>query len=129
QRSGDKRGSKVLVIDDDPVVREVLKACLQRLPVEVAVAQDGAEGLKIFQRNPSQFGLIVCDICMPKINGLEFYENVHQLDPHVPLIWMSGDPEAASEDALARFGPKRPLLLRKPLSLNAFTEAIRKYLS
>jgi len=128
-RSGHKRGSKVLVVDDDPIVREVLKTHLQWLPVEVAMAEDGAEGLKIFQKNMNQFGLIVCDISMPKMNGFEFYENVRKLDPEVPVVWISGDPEAAQEDALARFGPKRPQLLRKPFTLKALMETIRTHLA
>ncbi len=129
RRSGDKHGRKVLVIDDDPVVREVLKTHLQRLPVDVAVAHDGAEGMKIFQRNMGQFGLIISNVVMPKMNGIEFCEKVRKLDPAMPIVLMSGEPEGATEHDWAAFGAERPLLLRKPFTLKAFTEMIRTHLT
>jgi len=124
-----RHDSRILFVDEDPLVRDAVKTYLQRLPVEVTVARDGAEGLKMLQKGTRQFNLIVSDIPVPKMTELEFYESIRKLDPDVPMVWMCGDPEAAKEDALATYGPKRPLLIRKPFGLRALTEAIRKHLS
>jgi two-component system, cell cycle sensor histidine kinase and response regulator CckA len=128
QRSAVKRGSKVLLVDADPFVREVIKTGLQRLSVEVALAQDGADALKVFQRNMSQFGLIVSDISLPKMNGPELFEQVRKLDPDVPFVWLCGDP-AARDDLVARFGSKHPLVIEKPFTLKAFAEIVRTHLA
>ena len=66
-----ERTGKILLVEDDPLVREVVKACLQKFRKDVYVAQDGEEGLRIFKRYAADWSLVVSDITMPKMTGID----------------------------------------------------------
>lgn len=121
-------GTKVLLVEDDPMVREVIKACLQKSQLDVCIAQDGREGLKLFQKHSKDLALVVSDITMPKMNGIELYENIRKLDANIRVILVSGDPDTKLEEALAKLGAQRPPLIKKPFSLKEFNAAIRFHL-
>jgi nitrogen-specific signal transduction histidine kinase/CheY-like chemotaxis protein len=127
QRGSGRRGSKILIVDADPFVREAAKTCLQRLSLEVVLAQDAADALKLLQRNASQFGLIVSDLSLPRETGLEFYENVRKLDSDLPFVWLSGDP-AAKAEMIGKTGVKNPAVVEKPIALRTFAELLRNQL-
>lgn len=81
---------KILVIDDDKNIREDLKSSLELHNFEVVTALDGEDGLE--KLKTSDPDLIVCDILMPKINGLELLELVHKNDQliNIPFIFLTG---------------------------------------
>ncbi|MEW6158136.1 MAG: response regulator [Verrucomicrobiota bacterium] len=123
-----KQTRRVLLVEDDPFVREIVKNFLQRMSLEVYMAADGVEGLKLFQKLSHDLCLIVSDITMPQMDGIEFYRNVRKLDPAVRVLLISGDAEASREDALASLGSERPILLKKPFTMKQFTEIVRSQL-
>jgi len=78
----------ILVMDDEPEVREYLKNILERRGYLVFTAQDGEEGLeKIKQAN---IDIVLADIVMPKMDGLEFLRHVHDYDLRVEVIMITG---------------------------------------
>jgi CheY-like chemotaxis protein len=117
---------KILLVEDDPLVREVVKACLQKFRKDVYVAQDGEEGLKIFKRYAADWALVVSDITMPKMTGIELYRAIHQIDPEMRMILVSGDADGKYHDAFANEST-RPLLLKKPFTLKSFADIIREH--
>lgn len=80
--------SRILVVDDDPSVRLAIQTLLQHEGFEVAVAAGGRDGVEAVQR--SRFDVIVVDIFMPGMDGLETIRAFHQHAPAVPIIAMSG---------------------------------------
>jgi hypothetical protein len=117
---------KILLVEDDPLVREVVKACLQKFKKDVYVAQDGEEGLRIFKRYAADWALIVSDITMPKMTGIELYRAIHAIDPEMRMILVSGDADGKYHDAFANESI-RPLLLKKPFTLKSFADIIREH--
>lgn len=118
--------SKILLVEDDPLVREVVKACLQKFRRDVHVANDGEEGLRIFKKYAADFALVVSDITMPKMTGIEMYRAIHEIDPEMRVILVSGDADGKYHDAFAN-DSTRPLLLKKPFTLKSFADVVREH--
>ncbi|MGV3771911.1 MAG: response regulator, partial [Verrucomicrobiales bacterium] len=85
---------KILLVEDDPLVREVLRSSLQSHQKEVILAQNGEEGLHAFKKYLGNWDLIVTDVVMPKLNGIELFKAIRALDKEVSIIMVSGDPAA-----------------------------------
>jgi two-component system cell cycle sensor histidine kinase/response regulator CckA len=124
-----RNGSKILLVEDDPLVREVIKACLQKTKLEVCVGQDGEQGLRLFKKHMKDLALVVSDVTMPKMSGIELFAAIREIDPNMRIILVSGDAEGTREAALTKLGDERPLLIKKPFTLKSFNEVIRAYLA
>lgn len=115
---GRNRVPRVLVVDDDGNVREMLADLLEIWGYEVDVAVDGTEGVTRFGREP--YDLVLTDFRMPGASGLELVEAVRQADPTVGIIMLTASIEDL-EDQRRRFGFA---LLRKPLQIGDLRAAV-----
>ncbi len=120
---------KTLLVEDDPMVREVIKASLQKMNLDVFLATDGVEGLQLFKRHGHDLALVVSDITMPRMNGIELCRAIREQDPNLRIILVSGDLEVQHEMALSQLGGRRPLLVKKPFALKTFQQAVRESLA
>ena len=82
--------AKILIVDDDSAVQATIKLLLERAGHSVVAASDGRSGLEIFESG--EFDLLFLDIFMPGMDGLETMRRVHQQQPLVPIIVISGRP-------------------------------------
>jgi CheY-like chemotaxis protein len=80
--------ARILVIDDDRAVRMAVQMVLEREGLEVHVADDGWAGLKIIKAE--HFDLLIVDVFMPGMDGLETIRLVHEQRPELPIVVMSG---------------------------------------
>src|SRR3954466_705153 len=80
---------KLLIVDDDPVVTNVLQDLFRNDGVEVTVAANGAEGLERLKNG--HFDLLVTDVWMPKMTGLELLSEVNKLPDQPPVLVMTAD--------------------------------------
>jgi two-component system nitrogen regulation response regulator NtrX len=80
-------GASILIIDDEKAIRNVLKDILTVEGYKVEEASDGEEGLKKITGNVD---VVLCDIKMPKVDGIEFLEKASELNPELPVIMISG---------------------------------------
>jgi serine phosphatase RsbU (regulator of sigma subunit) len=78
----------ILVVDDEPQLRELIGSCLRAKGFEVREAQDGEDGLSCLSRQLPD--LLLCDVQMPRIGGLEVLKTVKQRYPRLPVIMISG---------------------------------------
>jgi len=102
-RDADFRGSgTVLVIDDEPSVRDVARAILERAGFEVLVAASGREGLERFRACADRIVAVLLDMTMPDLAGEEVFAELRSIRPDVPVILSSGYNE---QDATRRFAP------------------------
>jgi len=86
---GDKEHpARVLVMDDEPLVRELLQHLLTHAGHSVATASDGREGVRSFQQG--DFDLVITDLGMPMMGGLDAAIRIKQLNPAVPIILITG---------------------------------------
>ncbi len=93
--SGRPCNGRVLIMDDEPDIRKVVRLTLEKAGYEVMEADDGEQGIQEIQRdeNPILMDAIICDIRMPKINGVEAIQYFQTQYPRVPLIVMTGHPD------------------------------------
>ncbi len=89
------RGERILLIDDDPAVRDIFKALLENAGYRVLTVETGQAGLSEFGRNPTEFALVITDLMMPGMNGREVIAALRVLVPRLPILAISGlmDPE------------------------------------
>jgi CheY-like chemotaxis protein len=82
--------ARILIIDDDRAVQATIRLLLERAGHSVVVACDGRSGIAIFETG--DFDLLFLDIFMPGMDGFETMRAVHQQQPHIPIIVISGNP-------------------------------------
>ena len=120
--------ARILVIDDDEAIRQLLRAWLERSGYEVAEAANGAEGCEAFRKEPAD--LVVTDIIMPEKEGLETMVELRNEYPDVKIIAISGggieDAEHYLEGARLVGGALRTFT--KPLDRKEFIEAVKELL-
>lgn len=117
----------ILVIDDDALIRSILRDALEHAGHEVALAQDGLQGLKSFmQRKPE---LIITDIIMPEMDGIETILELRRLEPAVKIIAIS----AGSKRMASFLGPAKMLgaarTFAKPVEIPALLAAVSELLA
>jgi two-component system response regulator ResD len=103
---------RVLIVDDDQLIRNVIAEFLLRQGLEVGTAENGVEALKIF--NYQSFDLVITDIQMPYMDGLDLASEIRKKRPRIIIIMMSGDMQARAltEDVTDYF-------VTKPFQLEA----------
>src|SRR5678815_3737980 len=78
----------ILIIDDEKAIRKTLMEILSFEGYKIEEAADGEEGLKKFKEK--NYDLVLCDIKMPKLDGIEFLEKAKEVNVDVPVIIISG---------------------------------------
>jgi DNA-binding NtrC family response regulator len=112
--------ARVLVIDDDVAVRRVLEEALAGAGHEVALAGDGAAGLRAYA--DARPDVVIVDLVMPEKSGLELVVELRRADPRVKIIAISG---SASLEFLAGGGDVGVAkTLEKPFRLEAVIDAV-----
>lgn len=92
----------VLVVDDDSHLRLMMQVYLQQLGYPVLCAENGARGLAVYRENQTAIGIVLLDLSMPKMNGLELFYALQRLNPEVKCIMISGnEPSAGVKEALS----------------------------
>ena len=113
--------SKLLVIDDEKSIRNTLKEILEYEKHEVHDAADGMEGLK--KATETRYDLILCDIKMPGMDGIEVLEKLQELHPDLPVVMISG--HGNIETAVEAIKKGAFDFISKPLDLNRMLITIR----
>jgi len=81
---------RVLLADDNTELREMFRDFLHMLGYQVTTALDGHHALEIFQNEEQNFDLLISDIVMPRVGGIELVEMIRSKDQKLPVILMSG---------------------------------------
>ena len=118
---------RVLVIDDNDLVRKTLRRALEDADFEVVEAADGAEGISSYEAEP--FDVVVTDLVMPVKEGIETIIELRRTDPEVRIVAISGASRIAGHEYLnvaKKFGADR--VLPKPFRSKALLEVVRDLL-
>ena len=112
---------RILVVDDDPIIRKLLLEVLTNDGHQVEVAVNGLEGLKLARSEA--FQLVLMDVHMPIMNGLETLIEIRRLFPRTPVAMMDSYP-----DQLVREAESRGALtcVHKPFDLEEIREIIQR---
>ena len=100
----------VLVVDDEPTILRTASASLAGIGLRVIVAEDGHEGWEAFTKFQDEICLVLTDIVMPVMNGLELAERIREMRPDMKILLMSG----YSDKALEIEGRLNFAFIRKP---------------
>lgn len=107
ERNGDTAGGGgelILVVDDEMLVLDVMNKLLTRCGYRVLLAEDAAEALEHLLENGGEIGVIVTDIIMPDMNGLELLRRVKEIHPGLPAVAMSGNIDQEFLEKLEEIG-------------------------
>ncbi len=113
--------SKILVIDDERSIRNTLKDILEYEKYDVDLAEDGNKGIEKFRN--AEYDIILCDIKMPGIDGIEVLEKLTILNPDVPVVMISG--HGNIDTAVESLKKGAYDYIEKPLDLNRLLVTIR----
>jgi CheY-like chemotaxis protein len=114
----------VLVVDDQPDVCQFASVVLSDAGFSTQVAADGQEGLECFLKHQQEICLIVCDLVMPRMSGLEMLDRIVKIEPNAKFLLMSGFSNATLE-IQAR---ERLAFIGKPFLPRALIEKVRQVL-
>jgi signal transduction histidine kinase/ActR/RegA family two-component response regulator len=113
----------VLLVDDDPVIKELGKSLLEDLGYKVFIASDGDEAVKIYEEKGEEIALVIMDRVMPRVDGLESYKRLKKINPIVKVIISSGyaadEAKHLKESGVAGF-------LDKPYRMAQMANAVRE---
>ena len=113
--------SKILVIDDERSIRNTLKDILEYEKYEVDLAEDGKKGLEMVKQ--TEYDIILCDIKMPGMDGIEVLEQLSTLAPDSPVVMISG--HGNIDTAVESIKKGAYDFIEKPLDLNRLLITIR----
>lgn len=114
----------LLVVDDEPLIRENIGQFLERAGFHILLAEDGVEAFNLLKKGG--IDLVVSDVRMPKGDGIELLRNIQEkLNPRPPLIFVTGFSTLSVEDSL-KMGAKA--VFPKPLQRKELLVKIREIL-
>jgi len=122
-----QRGSEtILLVEDDPQLRQLSSSILAHCGYKVLVAGGPEEGLAICKQNHHDIRLLVTDVVMPRMNGRQLAERIQQVTPNVKVLYISG----YTSNAIVHYGVLDPGLwfLPKPFTLSALMAKVREVL-
>jgi CheY-like chemotaxis protein len=110
----------ILVVDDNPEIRRVVARALTDVRYAVLEAEDGAVALQILERGGVDIDLVLTDIRMPRLDGIELGRRIADRKWQVPVLYMTG----SQGDAVVAVEP----LLRKPFSMGTLVDIVDRAL-
>jgi PAS domain S-box-containing protein len=114
---------RILIIDDERMVRELAGKILQACGYEVVLAENGREGLDVFRREKETIDLVLLDLLMPVMGGRETFLTLRSLDEKVKILLTSGFKHDERVDEMARLGVRH--FIQKPFTLEKLAEAVK----
>ena len=129
---GQNLQSKVLLIDDEPLILELLKAAIEQIDCLPILKQSGLDGYQSYLDDKPD--LIITDLQMPGMNGFSLIEKIRSHDSSLPIIAISGDfpkEDTQRHDALHVFLEKMNIkgYLEKPVHITDIIDLVEMYLN
>jgi len=117
----------ILLVDDNALVRETCAEMLQSLGYKVSLARDGQEAVEIFYEHSDRFSLIIMDMIMPRLGGLDAAHKVRQKNTEVPIVFATAYDQSISIEDAKKFD--HAILISKPFHPHDLQEIITSFLS
>ena len=115
---------KILLVDDNAVVRDMLVDLVGSLGYAADAASGGAEALALFDQN--RYDIVLTDLLMPGMSGWEVLAAVRQRNPRIPVVIITGTAPTADDPRAAQAGVT---VLRKPVDVKALDDTIKEKLT
>ena len=119
-----EEGATILVVDDEPAVREVAKTMLEKAGFKVLLAADGEVGVKIYRERSHEICAVLLDLLMPRMNGELAFDEIRRINPEAQVVLCSGFSE---QEAVRRFTNKGLAgFLQKPFQMDIMISLLQK---
>ena len=118
------KGETILVVDDEDSVRGVARELLGSINYKVLEAGDGVSAIDIFKANRVDVGLVILDVVMPRMGGVQAAEVIRSISPDMPIIFATGYDQDSVLDDVA--GWDHIAVLSKPYRAVQISAEIRK---
>ena len=117
---------RILVVDDEPALRQSIRLTLTKAGYDIVEAEDGEKAIAAIRSgdNPLMVDTIICDLQMPKVNGMEAVAFFRQQFPGVPVLVLTGHPSVDSASTLFKKGITD--YLSKPIEPAKLVEVVGK---
>jgi CheY-like chemotaxis protein len=117
---------RLLMVDDEEIVREAARVILSELGYEVYCVGDGQEAVDLYREHSGRFDLVIVDLSMPVMGGAECYRVLRQLDPRVRVLLSTGH---ALEDEARRLLREGAVgFVQKPYTMHQLALRVREVL-
>jgi len=117
---------RVLVVDDEKSIVDMIMDMLDTLGYEAVPRYSSPDALEAFRARPESFDLVITDMTMPHLTGIDLARQILMIRPHIPIIRCTGFSEALDENKIKRLGIKK--LLMKPVSMRDLAVTVNKIL-
>ncbi|MDP3725188.1 MAG: response regulator [Nanoarchaeota archaeon] len=127
--SGEARQKKILIVEDEPLLGNLLRRRLEKEDFDITLVRDGEEALRVLEEGPAP-NLVLLDIILPKISGFELMERMNQnaklLDQHIPIVIISNlgqEGDVQKGQALGAIG----YFVKAQLSIEDLVSKVREF--
>lgn len=116
----------ILLVEDDDNFRELIRRSLEKGGYVVYEARNGRDGVEVFDRHRADIQIVVSDVRMPVMDGVDLLLYIRSVSPRVPFVMMTGYADKIEARSAIRMGAMEFLL--KPFGLSSFNGAISRWL-
>jgi CheY-like chemotaxis protein len=117
---------RILVVDDEKSIIDMVKEMLDTLGYEAVPRNSSTDAIETFRARPESFDLVITDMTMPHMTGIDLAREILLIRPQTPIILCTGFSETFDENKMEPLGIKK--LLMKPVSMRDLAVALNKIL-
>ena len=118
--------ANILVVDDEQALVEITEGILERHGYNVTSTTSSTEALDTFRADPNRFDLVIADLTMPVLTGLDLAEELSRVRPDMPVILVTGYGFSVDDERKAR--TEIFSILKKPISSSLLAKAVQQAL-
>ncbi|MDQ6961532.1 MAG: response regulator [Mariprofundaceae bacterium] len=117
----------LLVVDDEPIITEAMRHILKGIGYHVISADNGQKGLDAFKKNQDKISVVISDVIMPVMGGVDMLKSIRELNPNMPALFITGyDQERLQLDEDER---QNTAIISKPAQVAALSQTIRSLIA
>jgi len=116
----------IMIVDDEPVIADMVKNMLESFGYKSEVFKTGFDVIKAYKKQPDKFDLLVTDLTMPNITGLDIANELHKEHADLPIVIITGFGDNITNATRQRYGINE--IVGKPIVVRELAETVRKVL-
>ncbi|MBC2717362.1 MAG: response regulator [Desulfobacteraceae bacterium] len=117
---------KIMIVDDEALIVQINRKTLENLGYRISTYTCSEEALDAFRAHPEKFDMVITDMSMPKINGIQLAKEIFSVRPDLPIIICTGFSDLINEETVESFGIRK--LVMKPILRKTLALTVREVL-